>query len=286
MGLAAVVFGTIALAVTSTVQSFFPAANSGVYPPQCGTGHSVILAAQAVASAALVPCVAALPPGWSVGGADIASGHAKFWLDSDHAGPQAVTITLSATCDTSGARQIPSHQPQTRRFERPLSLRPQFTDLRFYIFPGGSATYWFHFARGASPLLAIAADGAVDFTPRARLVTYIEKPRAWRYAGAVRHARDKPAGGGPGAGASGAGPVVIDLMHRRRSLTRPSLGDPHSREKRTGRTNVTSYGTRCGPREMGTRRRLRISDEFASCWPSFRCELPAWAGAGGVGPDE
>jgi membrane-associated phospholipid phosphatase len=175
VGLAAAVFGATALAVASTLQSFWPAGNSGTYPPQCGTGHSTILAAQAVPSAALVPCVAALPSGWSVGGADIASGHAKFWLDSDQAGPQAVTITLSATCDTSGARQIRSNQPQTRRFEDPLSLRPRFTDLRFYTFPGGCATYWFHFARGASPQLAIPVDGALAFMPRTRLVAYIER---------------------------------------------------------------------------------------------------------------
>jgi hypothetical protein len=175
VGLAAAVFGAIALAVASAVQPFFPAGNSGTYPPQCGTGHSTILAAQAVPSAALVPCIAALPAGWSVGGTDIASGKASFWLDSDQAGPQAVTITLSATCDTSDARQIPSDQPQTRRFEHPLTLRPQVTDQRFYTFPGGCATYRFHFARGASPLLAILVDGAVAFTPRARLVAYIEK---------------------------------------------------------------------------------------------------------------
>ena len=55
-----------------------------------------ILAAQAVPSAALVPCVAALPSGWQVGGADIATGHSRFWLNSDQAGAPAVTITLSA----------------------------------------------------------------------------------------------------------------------------------------------------------------------------------------------
>jgi hypothetical protein len=133
----------------------------------------MILAAQAVPSAALVPCVAALPSGWSVGGADMASGRARFWLDSDQAGAQAVTITLSAACDTSGARQIPSDQPGTRRFERPLSLRPQFTGLRFYTFPGGCAAYRFHFAPSKSPLLAIPVDGAVAFMPRARLVAHI-----------------------------------------------------------------------------------------------------------------
>ena len=71
----------------------------------------MILSAQAVPSAALLPCIAALPSGWSIGGADIASGKASLWLDSDRAGPRAVTVTLTATCDTSGAQQIPSDQP-------------------------------------------------------------------------------------------------------------------------------------------------------------------------------
>jgi membrane-associated phospholipid phosphatase/tRNA A-37 threonylcarbamoyl transferase component Bud32 len=173
VGLAVATLGGIALAIVVGVEAFFPAGNIGSFPPQCGTGHTMILAAQAVPSAALVPCVSALPSGWSVGGADIASGHAKFWLDSDQAGAQAVTVTLSATCNTSGARQIPSDQPGTRRFERPLSLRPQFTDLRFYTFSGGCATYRFSFSRGASPLLAIPVDSAVAFVPRARLVAYI-----------------------------------------------------------------------------------------------------------------
>jgi tRNA A-37 threonylcarbamoyl transferase component Bud32 len=173
VGLALAVLGGIVLAVALSIQPFIPG-NAGSYPPQCGTGHSMILAAQAVPSAAMVPCVAALPSGWSVGGTDISSGHARFWLDSDQAGTQAVTITLSASCVTARARQIPSDQPGTRRFERPLSFRPQFTGLRFYTFPGGCATYWFHFAPGASSLLAIPVDGAVAFVPRARLVAYVE----------------------------------------------------------------------------------------------------------------
>ena len=173
VSLACAMLGATVIAVVIGVQAFFPAGNIGAYPPQCGTGHSMILAAQAVPSAALVPCVAALPAGWSVGGADIASGHARFWLDSDQAGGQAVTITLSATCDVSSAQEIPSDQPGTRRFERPLSLRPQFADLRFYTFPGGCATYRFKLAAGKSPLLAIPVDSAVAFVPRARLVDYI-----------------------------------------------------------------------------------------------------------------
>ena len=87
----------------------------------------------------------------------------------------AITVTLTAACDTSGAQQIPSDQPGTRRFERPLSLAPQFSDLRFYTFPGGCVTYRFSFAPGASPVLANAADSALSFQPRSALVDYVRR---------------------------------------------------------------------------------------------------------------
>jgi hypothetical protein len=168
------------LAVTAVVavvggDAFFPAENIGAHPPDCGTGPSMILAAQAVPSAAVLPCLAALPSGWQLGGVDIASGKASFWLDSDRAGGRSATITLAAACDTAGARQIPSDQSGTRRFERPLSLVPQFSGERFYTFPGGCVTYEFRFAPGASPVLAGTASSAVDFVPRSRLVGYVRQ---------------------------------------------------------------------------------------------------------------
>jgi hypothetical protein len=150
-----------------------PASNPGVHAPDCGTGHTMILAAQAVPSAAQVPCISALPAGWQIGGTDIGSGHAKFWLDSDQAGPQALTITLASACDVSGARPAPSDQPGTRRFERPMTRGTQFAELRFYTFPGGCVTYQFNFAPGASALLAIGVHSAVAFMPRATLVDWV-----------------------------------------------------------------------------------------------------------------
>jgi hypothetical protein len=176
VALAAAMLAIITAAVFETGDAFFPGGrNLGVYPPACGTGHSMILSAQAVPSAALLPCIAALPSGWSIGGADIASGTVSFWLDSDRAGERAATITLTAACDTSGAQEIPSDQPGTRRFEHPLSLVPQFSSLRFYTFPGGCVTYRFSFTPGASPVLAGAASTAVGFVPRSRLVSYVRQ---------------------------------------------------------------------------------------------------------------
>jgi len=174
IGLAAGMLAATTLVVVIGGKAFFPAEDIGAYAPACGTGHSMILSAQAVPSAAYLPCIAALPAGWRIGGADIASGRATFWLASDQAGPHAATITLAAACDTAGARQIPSDQPGARRFEHPISLTPEFSDLRFYSFPGGCVSYRFRFAPGASPVLAGAADTAVTFIPRSRLVGYVQ----------------------------------------------------------------------------------------------------------------
>ena len=176
VALAVAMLAIITAAVFETGDAFFPAArNLGVHAPACGTGHSMILSAQAVPSAALLPCITALPSGWTIGGADISSGKTSLWLDSDRAGPRAVTVTLTATCDTTGAQQIPSDQPGTRRFERPLSLVPQFSALRFYTFPGGCATYRFSFTPGASPVLADAAGSALSFQPRPTLVDFVRR---------------------------------------------------------------------------------------------------------------
>ena len=174
---AAAMLAVLAVTTYVTYTLFLPLPNPGAQAPDCGTGHAMILAAQAVPSAAFLPCIAALPSGWTAPGTDaeIASGKASFWLDSGQAGIQAVTITLTATCDTSGAQQIPSDQPGTRRFERPLSLVPQFSDLRYYTFPGGCATYQFRFAPGASPSLAAAVDSALSFTSRSVLAGLVRR---------------------------------------------------------------------------------------------------------------
>src|SRR5689334_15327489 len=175
VALAAAMLGIVAVAALAGGNAFSPADNVGSYAPACGTGHSIILSAQAVPSAALLPCLAALPAGWSIGGADIASGTSSFWLDSDRAGPRALTVTLTAACDTTGAQQIPSDQPGARRFERPLSLAPQFSARRFYTFPGGCVTYQFSFAPGTSPVLAVTADGALSFVPRPVLIDWVRR---------------------------------------------------------------------------------------------------------------
>jgi len=149
--------------------------NTPTAAPACGTGHTMILSAQAVPSSALLPCIAALPSGWTAEGAGITSGRAVFWLDSDQAGRRAVTVSLAAACDTAGAVRIPSDQAGAERFEHPLSLQPRFILIRMYTFAGGCVTYQFSFVPGAAPLLAIPLDTAIAFEPRSVLVGHVRQ---------------------------------------------------------------------------------------------------------------
>ena len=171
----AAVLGAAVLAVGLAVTAYRPPINLGSTPPVCGTGHAMILSAQAVPSAALLPCIAALPSGWTADGADVRDGQAVFWLDSDQAGRRALTITLTAACATSGAERIPSDQPGAARFERPLTLRPRFTLTRMYTFAGGCISYQFSFAPGAAPTLGIPVDTAIAFEPRSTLVSHVRQ---------------------------------------------------------------------------------------------------------------
>jgi hypothetical protein len=188
--LAAAMLAIFAVPTVFGIGLLLPSGAFTGHAPGCGTGHTMILAAQAVPSAAFLPCIAALPSGWTTVNAEISSGQASFGLDSGSlAGAggvrfvlgqpvqqlQTVTITLTATCDTSGAQQIPSDQPGMRRFERPLSLVPQFSGVRYYTFPGGCATYRFVLAPGASPAVTTAVDTVVAFMPRSVLVGYVRR---------------------------------------------------------------------------------------------------------------
>jgi membrane-associated phospholipid phosphatase len=173
--LAGSVLAAAVIALWVSASAFKPANALGAYPPVCGIGGSMILSAQAVPSSAKLPCIAALPSGWTATNTEMINGQAQFWLNSDRAGDRAVTVTLTARCDTSGAIRIPSDQPGARRYERPLSLHPQFALVRMYIFPGGCITYQFSFVTGAAPSLAIPIDTAITFEPRSVLVEHVQR---------------------------------------------------------------------------------------------------------------
>jgi hypothetical protein len=176
------------IAIDAAISAFLPAQNLPIeQPPSCGPGHATILSAQAVPTSSAIPCLAALPSGWTYGGGDIHSGSASFWLNSDQAGDRAVTVTLRPTCDVSGAHEVPSDESGARRFEDPASLTPSFVGVRSYLFPGGCAIYRFAFTAGASIAMVFDVDQAVSFVTRANLVAHLRETEGLTLCG-----RDAP----------------------------------------------------------------------------------------------
>jgi hypothetical protein len=137
----------------------------------------LILMAQAVPSAAYVPCISEFPAGWTFGGERIRNGEPRFWLDSDRAGFRAITVVLNKSCDVSKAVEVPPDpsQPGIQRYEEPNALPPTFFGNRYYVFAGGCVTYRFAFAKGATFAQAVEATRALSFVSRAEGVTALRK---------------------------------------------------------------------------------------------------------------
>jgi hypothetical protein len=163
--------------VTLCLAALVPACATAVdVRPDCqGEDRVLTLAAQAVPSATLIPCIQGLVSGWYFDGSQIAEGSMRFWLGSDRAGVRAVAVELSESCDLTGAVEvIPGvDEAGTRRFEEPMSLTPSYTANRYYTFEGGCVTVAYRFGSSDSALV-LQADLAVSFRPRQELVDRLE----------------------------------------------------------------------------------------------------------------
>jgi hypothetical protein len=165
-----------AVAIPNGIGVFLPVQNLAVTePPECGTGNTMILMAQSVPGATLLPCIKGLPSGWRLGQTFIRTGQTDFRLDSDLAGSPAVLVTLRPRCDVSAGLPIPSDEADTSRYENPQTLRPSFRGVRTYVFDGGCVTYRFTFTHDQPSTLVFDVDAALTFEPRAQLVAHLRR---------------------------------------------------------------------------------------------------------------
>ena len=169
----------VTLAIVVLVAALTGCTTEQSNPPPCrGPGDNLlILEAQAVPSAVLVPCVSSLPIGWTFGGWLIETGRARFWLDSDRAGIHAVEVELTRDCDVSGAVEVPPAPGEVgvRVYQEPTSLPPAFAGIRSMVFPGGCIRYRFTFQRAAPSTLVLEAVGALGTVRREVLVRQVER---------------------------------------------------------------------------------------------------------------
>jgi membrane-associated phospholipid phosphatase/tRNA A-37 threonylcarbamoyl transferase component Bud32 len=165
------------VALLNTYQLFTPVELPIDDKPSCGINNVMILMAQSVPSATTVPCVAALPAGWTVGGVRISRGEGQFWLDSDQAGKHALDVMLrrESECNLNGATEVASDEPGLRRYERPSQLPPGLRAVRMYVTAGECVIYRFEFDgdTNASPIVVL--DAGVGFQPRADLVREVKR---------------------------------------------------------------------------------------------------------------
>lgn len=134
----------------------------------------LILVAQSVPSAKLIPCIAAYPAGWSFERIEVHKDKSEFSLESDRAGEAAVTVTLAPRCDTDGATEIRSDEQSTQRFERIEQAVGRYVGDRYYVFDGGCAVYHFDLEVKTENLaLANEATAALTFMPRSQVAAQV-----------------------------------------------------------------------------------------------------------------
>ena len=166
--------------------SFTPAELPVDREPACGTDDVMILIAQSVPDASTLPCVVALPTGWTIGGVRVNRGESRFWLDSDQAGAHAVEVTLRppADCSVDGATEVPNDEPGMRRFEEVEQLPPQLRATRTYLSDDLCVTYRFELDTDVGQSTTVMLDAALGFQPRAELVDEVEQRTGLSLCGA------------------------------------------------------------------------------------------------------
>jgi hypothetical protein len=143
--------------------------------PGCGPQSVTVLMAQAVPEATELPCIAAVPTGWTFGGATVHDGTARFWLNAGNPGDPVVAVTLTASCDPSTARPVSSDEAGKQRFDDGAASDPRARPTRIYRFPGGCVTYDLTPSSRSDPQVTAQTEEALTFLRREQVVTYVQE---------------------------------------------------------------------------------------------------------------
>jgi hypothetical protein len=137
--------------------------------PRCDQPLRLAIVAQSLPSAAYLPCIRALPPGWDTSGFQAAPGGTSFLLDSDRSPGRPVGVRLTATCRPGQASPSPPRAPGAVTYTRLTSITPRFAGTLYDVFPGGCVNYSFDFALGSQISLMEQFEQAVGLYPTQQL---------------------------------------------------------------------------------------------------------------------
>ena len=181
--LAAAIAAFAVIAAINVASMVAPAELPMTDTPACGTNNTMILMAQAVPSAHAIPCVDALPPGWSIGGISVQAADAQFWLDSDRYGSHAVQIRLRSAdrCRVERTDELNLVAPGWQPSESAASA-PSGRTTRTFV--SGTACITYEFVPGVDGATIATLDSTVEFQPRTELVAEVHRRSGLALCGA------------------------------------------------------------------------------------------------------
>jgi membrane-associated phospholipid phosphatase/tRNA A-37 threonylcarbamoyl transferase component Bud32 len=145
---------------------------------RCAPHEPLLLMAQSVPTASLVPCVEILPAGWTLGDVFVGNGRSRFTLTSDRGG--VLVAELAASCDLAGAVELTSERPGARRYLRIERNAAGVAMTRTYTFPGGCVTQRLVAPEASRQQLAGESSSALGFTTRDALAAALRRDSGGR----------------------------------------------------------------------------------------------------------
>jgi tRNA A-37 threonylcarbamoyl transferase component Bud32/membrane-associated phospholipid phosphatase len=140
---------------------------------RCAPHEPLLLMAQSVPTASLVPCIAVLPAGWTLGDVVVGNDRSRFTMTSDRGG--VLVVELTASCDLGGTVELTSEQPEARRYLRVERNPTGVAMTRAYTFPGGCVTQRLTAPAASGQHLAGESSFALGFATRDDLAAALRR---------------------------------------------------------------------------------------------------------------
>jgi hypothetical protein len=150
-----------------------PKCPTRIEPTPKGVDGSLLLTAQTVPDAAVVPCLRTLPAGWTFHDLKARKGKARIVLDFGRDTNKAATITLTRSCDVRGATETFSDVPGTRRYERVGTSKSTYRSDRYWLSSGSCITHHFVLSGSTGAAQVSAVTRALGFVDRQVLRNYV-----------------------------------------------------------------------------------------------------------------
>ena len=145
--------------------------------PSCeGDDNTLVLMAQSVPTASLVPCITQLPSGWSVMSNEVKMGATAVQFGNTANGsPSGVKLRFTAECDIGDAVEVPSDEDEAQRFETVEEVTAGYRGTRYYVFDGGCVTLNFDLPGEGWSAVVNDSSSAMTFAPREDIEEYVRE---------------------------------------------------------------------------------------------------------------